>query len=263
MADGFSIDDQRHILARITAYREVCNQVRRSSNGTLIFGLIMFGLWYMIFGQRNDYGIFSLCYLVLASLELGVGLVNRLFPSAEGVLFDGMVLLAFGGANLFRSYIIWQAGFQPPIISLIFGAYWLWTGASHVRSYFELLKIFSPRPTSEHLRWYAGLLRDIRKANPQEDPSALDFPSNPPIRALLLGSVAMFVEASSDEIVLFDREDVRLTPQEVHPSSSQRLAVLSLGGTRLEPFVLDPDNWRNYADWKRSGGETIPSLNMT
>ena len=263
MAAGLGIEEQREILQRITSYRQVCDGVRNSSNSSLIFGLIMAGLWYMSFGQRNDFGMFSIIYLGLASLELGVGLVNRLFPSAEGVLLDGFVLLAFGGANAARCLIIWQAGFSPPIISLVLGAYWIWTGAGHIRSYFQLLKVFSPRPTSEHMRWYGGLLSDIRRANPQEDPNALDLPTDPPLRALMLGGIAMFVEVGSQEILLIEREEVNMIPQELETSSGKRLATLQLGGLRLDSFTLDPDNWRNYSAWKRAGGESVPSLNMT
>jgi hypothetical protein len=263
MSAGMDIDEQRSILDRITAYRAICEQVRRSSTGSLIFGAIMLGIWYMIFGQQNNYGLFSLIYLGLAGLEISVGLINRLFPSAEGVLLDGFVLIAFGGANLARCYVVWQAGFSPPIISIVFGGYWLWTGASHVQNYSKLRKIFNPRPTSEHLRWYNGLLADIRRANPQEDPNALDMPTHPPFRALLLGNMAFLVEAGSDEILLLDREDLLIQPLELDPKSGKRLANLNLGGMAFDPFKLDSDNWRNYSEWKRAGGENVPSINFT
>ena len=263
MATGMDIDEQRRLLDHITAYREVCDQVRGSSTGTLVFGAIMLGLWYMLFGQRNEFGLFSLIYLGLASLELTVGLTNRLFPSAEGVLLDGLVLMAFGGSSLARAYIVWKAGFSPPIISLLFGAYWIWTGASHVQSYSKLRRIFNPRPTREHLRWYDGLLADIRRANPQSDSTALDLPTDPPLRALLLGPLAMMVEAGTREILLLERDSLVISPKELDPKTGQRMAMLYIGDTLLGSFVLDPDNWRNYSEWKRAGGESVPSLNMT
>lgn len=266
MAAGFSLDDQQRILDRITAYRGVCQAVKNSATSSLVFGVIMLGLWYMGYGQRGDYGIFSIIYLMLGLMELGVGLINRLFPSAEGVLLDGLVLIGFGIANLFRAYLIWKvmpnAG-APLVIPALFGAYWIWTGGSHIQSYAALRRAFNPRPTAEHMRWYSELLSDIRRANPQDDPNALDLPTQPPMRALLLGSSAFIVEAGTQDIALFDCSDVLITPMDQDPNTGRRLAKLTLADVSFAPFLIDADNWRNYSEWKRANGQAVPAVNFT
>ena len=105
----------------------------------------MLAIWYALFGQNDDFGVFSLAYLTIGSLEFAVGLWNRFAPSAEGVFFDGVVLLLFGSATLMRQYLMWQgqmAG-RPSTFSLLFGAYWVWQGISHIRAYGGLRRAFA------------------------------------------------------------------------------------------------------------------------
>ena len=124
----------RYVLRRVAAYREVCERVRKGSTGALIFGGIMLAIWYLALPDKLKYDWFGLVYLALACLEFGSGLLNRLFPSAEGVLLAAVVLMCFGGWNIAREVLIWQkimafpggGGVQP--LFVVLGGMWLLQG---------------------------------------------------------------------------------------------------------------------------------------
>ena len=121
----------RHVLRNVAAYRGLCAQVRRSSTGGLFFGALMLFLWYVAFGQRNDFSPFSIVYLGLAALEFSVAMWNRISPSAEGILFDGLVLMVFGLTTLVRYALSTQgvkAGPPPSVVFVLLSVYWLFSG---------------------------------------------------------------------------------------------------------------------------------------
>lgn len=252
-------EEVRHVLRNVAAYRGLCAEVRRSSTGGLFFGGLMFVIWYLAFGQRNDYGPFSLLYLGLAGLEFTVALWNRVNPSAEGILLDGVVLLAFGAATLARHLLIMQGvivGPAPSVVFTLLAVYWMYSGFSTARSYFYIRRAFSHRPSAEHLRWFNDLLREIKAADPEADPTSLDLPTKPPLRAKLLGDTALFLAPGEDDPLILAREDVvieRLPPAEGDATPRGRLYL----GEEVGVFKLDPANWRNYSAWKWEGGEPV------
>ena len=86
MHDDEPIDPEevRYVLRRVAAYREVCERVRKGSTGSLIFGGIMLAIWQWALPENLKFQWFGIVYLALAILEFGSGVLNRLFPSAEG-----------------------------------------------------------------------------------------------------------------------------------------------------------------------------------
>lgn len=256
--DEYDADEQRTILRRVVAYKEVCDRVRRSSTGGLLFGALMLFIWYVMPDQMK-YKPFGLFYLGLACLEFTVALWNRFAPAPEGVLFDGLVLLLFGGSNIARNVLPMLGVAAVPRGTpwmVAFGIWMLLSGIGHVRSYFELRRHFTVRPTREHLRWFDGLVREIRRADPETDPTALDLPTRPPLRAKLLGDTAIFLQPKG-ELIVAAREDVRI---KMHGGDERRKRIdaeLRIDGQSYGDFDLDPDNWRNYTDWKKAGGEDV------
>ena len=125
-------NEVRHTLRRVAAYREVCERVRKGSTGALIFGAIMLAIWWFLLPEKTKYVWFGIIYLTLACLEFGSGILNRLFPSAEGVLLAAVVLTCFGLWNIARVVLIWQK-MMPGVISPIFailGVMWTVQGSA-------------------------------------------------------------------------------------------------------------------------------------
>jgi hypothetical protein len=259
MDDRLDPHEMRGVLRNVAAYRHLRQEVRRKANWGLGLGAFMCVIWYFLFGQRGDYSSpFSITYLGLACLEFGAALINKVFPSAEGVLIDGIVLFGFGGVNLARAILRLQAGGGPDWFYIVFGAYWMFAGFGHVRSYLALRRAFARRPSSEHLRWFDDLLRDIRAADPENDPTALDLATRPPVRGKLLGDTAFFLQAGSDDVLIAAREDVEI--ERDAGKGRGPVGYLIVEGADLGGFPLDRENWKNYADWKTRGGQPPPPM---
>lgn len=248
--------ETRQVLRQVAAYREVCESVRRKSTGSLVFGGVMLAIWYFLDGQRGNWSPFSIIYLSLGLLEVSVGLLNRIWPSAEGILLDGLVMLAFAGSNLVRQYFAWkmfgQVGISP--VLLVFGVIWLLQGIQTIRSYFQLRRAMPATPTREHLRWFDGLVRELRDADPRDDPKAVAFPTEPFLTGKLLGDTAMFLDQSG-AITITVRQDVTLERVESSDPERPPRGYLSIDGSEFPPFKLSDANWNNYVAWKREGGE--------
>ena len=181
-------------------------------------------------------------------LEFTVGLFNLAAPTLEGILFDGLVLVAFGILSGLRNTM---TGNVSPM--LLLSIYWVYSGVQRSRNYFTIRKAFPVRPSRANLRWFKTLIRDVRNADPDgNDPAALDLPSRPAYRAKLLGDSAFLLASGSDDLVILAADELLLS--EVGADGGPPRALLHLEGVQPKPFALDDDNWRNYHDWKRSNG---------
>lgn len=243
-------EEKRMTLRRVAAYRALCDRVRRSALGTLFFGGLMFAFWYFVIPDMLKWSLFGKVYLGLAMLELTVGLLNRFFPSAEGVLLEGLVLIVFGGWNLAREAMVLQGmlpGRVHPLF-VVFGAYWILQGFNHARNYFQLRKEFAERPSPEHIRWFDELAKEVRDADPKTDPTAMALPTQPFLTAKLLGDTAFFTDGAG-EVIIVAADEVRLemdVPDPDHPP----VGYLNISGVSFEPFRLSRENWENYCGWK-------------
>jgi hypothetical protein len=243
--------EAQYRLQQVAAYRGLCDTVRRSAGGNMIFGLLMLGLGYMTFDPRNP--VFGSIYYALGAMELLVGLWNWLRPSAEGVFLDGLVLLAFACVSLSRSaYIFFALNIRPHPISLFIGAYLLYSAVSRFRNYGQLRRAFQQRPTAEHIRWYNDLAAEILAADPTTDPDAVDFPTYPRLKGKLLGDNVFFVTPQG-EFSVAGRSEVDLSDAGVAEDGT-KLARLLLRGRTLDPCPVSAETWKNFTNWKRSGG---------
>ena len=256
MPDEFNnAEEQRNILRRVALYRELCQRVRRSSTMTLIFGAIMLAVWSAVIPNGRQFSIFGTIFLCLAILEFGTGLLNRFWPSAEGVLLEGAVLVAFGSWNVARELMIWQGiiqGGQVQVLFLAFGVWWIFQGLQTCRSYFQLRVLFAQRPSAEHLRWFDDLLKEIRESDPRTDALALRLPTEPYISAKLLGENAFFLYPDGD-VVILGREEVYLE-RDATKNPEKPIGYLILAGYPMRPFPLSQANWDNYVNWKGDDG---------
>lgn len=259
MTDDFTEPDPnetRAVLRQVAAYRRVCEQVRRKGTGSLVFGCIMLAIWWMIDGQHPNkrFELFSLLYLGIALLEVGVGLFNRFYPTAEGVLLDAVVLLGFAASNGVRAFLVWQATKTPDPVFTLFALFWVFQGVMLLRSYRGIVRGMKARPTRAQLRWFNDLLNDLRAADPKADRRAVAFPTEPFVSGLLLGESAFFLDGTG-EVWIVPREDVTLEAENSPDPDRPPRGYLEIGGSAFPPFALSRANWENYAAWKREGGE--------
>lgn len=252
--------ETRQVMRKVAAYRKVCDHVRRRGTGSLVFGCVMLGLWFFLYmngnvrGGGNAWGVFSLVHLGLAALEIGVGLLQRFFPTAEGVLLDGIVLLAFAASNGVRAFFLWQATGVVDWVFVAFAAFWTFQAVNILRSYAQLVRGMPARPTREQLRWFNGLLADLRDADPKADPRAMAVPTDPFLTGMLLGHSAYFLDPAG-EVMVVAREEVILEAENSADPDKPPRGYLTIDGVDFPPFKLSRANWENYVAWKREGGE--------
>jgi hypothetical protein len=245
MADDFAMRMQ---LQRVVAYRELRAGVRRSGRGNVFFALVMLFFAYLVWEQRAAAGgvpLAAVLYGALAVGELLVGLFKWLFPSAEGVLLDGFVLLAFVGYNFLA-----LLGGRPPAWVILFGLFMLWAAVGRFKAYAQLRRMFAHRPSPEHLAWFDDLVAEIRAADPQADELALDLPTKPHWKVKLLGTTAFFVGAKGDPVWVAGPDDFELLREKADHGTGRRKALLRLGADHAAEFQITDATWANYAKWR-------------
>lgn len=240
--------ETRTMLRNVGAYRTVVGHVRSSALWSFAFGALFIGIWYSL-PAKEQFALFGLLYLGLGVLEFTVGLLNLAKPSLEGILFDGIVLVVFGIQSAARHLLI-GGGVSP---WLLLSGYWVYSGFQRCRNYFQIRRAFPVRPTSANLKWFDDLIRDVRKADPANDPTALDLATTPPLRAKLIGDSAFLIASGTNDLIILAADEFDL--DEVQAGDGPTRASLRLEGVSGKPFPLDADNWRNYHEWKRANGQ--------
>ena len=248
MVDDNTSEQQRDALRTVAAYRDLCRAISRNTTGGLFWGALMLGLWYMTFGQWGVYNTFSIIYLSLGAFEFTTALWNRFRPSAEGILFSGLVILIFGLSNIARHALMWQAGNMKGFsyIWLMFGVYLVYAGFREIRGYFEIRKLFVHRPTPANLRFFERMVKEALAGDPSVDPDSLDLPTRPTVQAKLFGDTAFLVLDRGSDIAILAKHQFEMTPL----SDDNQTAVLIINGVEVDSFELDRDNWRNYKQWQ-------------
>lgn len=235
-------------LQNVAAYRELCRGVQRGGRENVVFALLMLGLAYFSHSNGSPLLIVVL-YAALAGGELLVGLFKWAFPSAEGVLLDALVLLAFAGWNIGWQALALAVNQRPNPLILCLGLYMLFGAFSRFKSYAQLRKLFAERPAPEHLAWFDDLVREIQTSDPTEDQLALDLPTRPHWRAKLLGGTAFFVADGGNSVLIVGPGEFGMVREKVDHGTGRRKAMLRVYGEAYPEFELGDASWANYANW--------------
>ena len=238
-------------LQNVAAYRELRRGVQRSGRENVGFALLMLGLAYYTF-QPNAGGVATLVFMLYVGLALGefaVGLFKLLFPTAEGVLLDALLLLLFAGWNLGWQGLALLAGGQSSTVFIFLGLYMLFGAFGRFKNYAELRKLFAERPSAEHIAWFDDLVREIQASDPHADELALDLPTRPRWKAKLLGGTAFFVATSGNTVWIAGADEFSLRREKSDRGAGRRKALLNIHGEGYPEFDLEDVSWANYTKW--------------
>jgi hypothetical protein len=239
--------EMRMRLQQVASYRELCRGVRRSGRDNIIFAALMGFLAYLSWkaGAKN---LILAFYALLIGSELAVGLFKWAFPSAEGHLFDGLVLLLFAAVNLGFQFLAFQAGRPPNPVIILFGLLILGQSINRFRFYGQLRRLFAERPGAEHMAWFDDLVREITAADPQSDELALDL--HPIWKAKLLGSTAFFVSGKGNDVLVAGPEDFEILREKVDHGTGRRRGILRMQGLSYAELEIADATWANYQKWR-------------
>lgn len=239
-----------HWLVHVLTYRDLCRTVQRSGRENFFFALLMAFFAFLALKNGGN-NLFLTIYIFFILGELLIAFYKWFFPSAEGVLCDALILLAFALLNGLVAYVQFQAGFGPnPLLAFVIGLFLL--GAwRQWQSYRQLRVLFRTRPSRAQLRWFEQFLEDIRRGDPHTDPTIVDLPTRPPWKAALLGDLVVAVGRKERQLCLSHVGDFWLAPVEDDSGEKQGWVQLLMNGEVYPPFPIDPASWNNYRQWQQ------------
>lgn len=240
---------------QVVAYREIINHIRKSANGTLVWGAIIGGLWVVTFNQLNrpftQLPLFMYFHLALAISELTVGLWKKIAPSPFTFLLDALLLVGFAAVNGWRLYLQMKLNGSPNLLTAGFCIYMSYLAFQQFQAWIQINRALRYRPTRAQLAEFNKLVKDVRRADPENDPTALDLQTRPGWRALLLGDIAFFVASNGTVVVAHkDEVDLEVSVEDEGGNHDSRHAMLWLPAGQYGPFPLDTRNAANYMNWK-------------
>ena len=240
--------NMRARLQNVAAYRELCRGVQRGGRENVVFAVVMSGLAYLSYSA----GVPAhqlIPYAALVAGELLVGLIKWLAPSAECMILDALVLLAFAGYNFYFALEQFQRGAPVAPTRVVFGLLMLYFAFGRLKSYAVLRQLFAERPAPEHLAWFDDLVHEIQTSDPAEDQLALDLPTHPHWRAKLLGGTAFFVANGGNSVLIVGPGEFGVVREKVDHGTGRRKAMLRVYGEAYPEFDLGDASWSNYVNW--------------
>jgi hypothetical protein len=250
----------RSRLQQVAAYRHLRRVVRRTGRENVLFAAIMLALAFWTIGPnaKGFAAVIFVLYVGLAVAEFAVGVFKSLWPSAEGVLLDALILLLFAGWNLGWQVIGQMAGRPVNPVLLAFGGLMLWASFGQFNRYRQLRKLFAQRPTADQIAWFDDLIREIRTADPELDDQALDLPTRPHWKAKLLGTTAFFVTVLGETVWVAGPGEFELVRETKDPGTGRRRAYLRVYDQEYPPFEITDTSWANYEKWLKANAALPP-----
>jgi len=243
MSDDFAMRLQ---LQKVAEYRELCRSVRRSGRENVFFALLMLYFAYLLWNPNGAVPAAVLLYGFLVFAELFVGLFKWLFPSAEGVLLDGFVLLVFVGYN----FLGFLGGNRPPGWAIFLGLIMLMSAFGRFKAYGQLRRRFADRPSPQHIAWFDELVAEIRASDPQLDELALDLPTDPHWKGKLLGTTVFFVASRGQTVLIAGPHDFEILREKVDRGTGRRKAMFTIYDIPHPEFEITDATWANYQKWR-------------
>lgn len=248
-------EDKVMLLRMVAIYRVVMKSISQSANGTLIWGGLLLGLWYMAYARNGmpkweKMPVYAYIHLAVAVIEIGIGLWEKLAPSLWCILANVFLLSLFVLSNAWRAFEEYQRAGRPSFLTIGLGIYMFFLAFQQFRNWLQLRSLLTVIPSRGQLNWFDGLVNEVRLADPENDSTSLKLKTDPRWNAKLLGDIAFFVNSSGD-VAVTDRNGVDMVLHESGDVDSMaRPALLVLDGDRFGPFPIDHANIRNFREWK-------------
>jgi hypothetical protein len=226
-------------LQKIADYRTTCKFLRRNGKTGIVLGCFFWFLGAMAFQDR----LFDYLYLGFATIELLVGLRNRLRPSASGVVLDGGMLILLGVWNLTTRFLGWRQG------AAIFDVVVICLGIRRIAGYPRARAVFLDPPTPEQIQWFDDLVAEIQSAKAAETSDLIEFTSGIRWKGRRLGEIAVFVDKHDSENLIVDRHDIEIQSDRKALLRSARQVKLRVGRKTFALAEFSPEMLSVLESW--------------
>jgi hypothetical protein len=187
-----------------------------------------------------------------------VGLFKWLLPSAEGFLLDGFVFLLFA-AYILENLLQARAG-QQQTVNVFIALFILYGAYGRFKAYAQIRKLFSLRPSAEHIAWFDEIIHEIRTADPQIDELVLDLPTRPHWKAKLLGTTVFFIAIKGTAVWISSPDDFEILREKIDRGTGSRKAFMRIFDHSYPEFEIGDDTWKNYQKWRAAYPNSSPQV---
>jgi hypothetical protein len=226
-------------LQKIADYRTTCTFLRRKGKSGIVLGCFFWFIGANAFQGR----LFDYLYLGFATIELLVGLRNRLRPSAFGVVLDGGVLILLGVWNLTMQFLGWRLG--TAIIDVVV----ICLGIRRIAGYPRARGVFRDPPTPEQIHWFDDLVAEIQSATAAETSDVIEFTSGIRWKGRRLGEIAVFVDKHDSENLIVDLRDIEILSNRKALLRSTRQVQLRVGRKTFALAEFSPEMLSLLESW--------------
>jgi hypothetical protein len=248
--------DELHDLAE---HRRARKMIRHAGWGLLVFGCIN-SLIAWSWGKHSSFGILV---AIIAAAMLLVGFWEVLLPMAEAVIFDGIITIVVGLANLILTVANAAGGGFVSIHWAIFGGLILAWGVSRFISYRRLADALRVKPDPEGMRRLDAVIQKIKNARSKGAPNIIGFrvaqqfmKPQQDWKGQLGTDAAIFIDKRGHDIMVAHKDDVEIevTGKVLVGKTlkvSVRVAEHSMQAT------ISPESYERYEDWKANDEDEV------
>jgi hypothetical protein len=243
-------------LQQVAEYRRARKTLRAAGIGSLVFGTIALFMGVSMLAQN----FINVILVMIGLLLLVEGCWNVFFPTAEGILVDGVALLLVGLWNIFVTVLNMLAAAAggaatPPVQWGVVGVLQIAYGIYRFVSYRRFAEAFRKKPEDEELKRMHELVKMVMKANPKNSEGMISFKAKnffgqQQWKGQLAENAAMFVAAQTHDVLVAGKDDVRIDVQGKVAFGKTRRAKVRIRSQTLDALI-SPESLTKYEAWKR------------
>ncbi len=245
------LPDDVEELRLLAEYHTACRVMRRMGWGSIVFGAINIGIGVMFALHHHP---INAVLALIGLLLLAAGVWCLVLPGAEGVLANGIALIFVGLWNILITVLNVAAGAPPQVWWAVFGGFQIAAAAQCFQKYARFSAALRHRISRDERAMMARLVKTILKTTAKEDESIIGFQvrgfgQQKAWRGQLGQDVAIFVEKTTNEVLVGDRGDVSIKPHGKVLLGSSLKARVRIGDQAWDALI-SPQSFDRYRDWK-------------
>jgi hypothetical protein len=234
-------------LQKTADFLVVRKKLRQGGKASLVLGVIsiLVGAIHMAVNP-----IFGVINLPLAYVQILVGLWNRVAPSAEGILMDGVGFLTVGLCNLGFGILLLAFRGVPNVEAFILAIVQIsWAGRRLIKDYPQFKEALRHQPPREDRDALDALIKKIATTK-SEGPGAFAFADNKGNnwKAMLSQAAVILVNTRQHDVWVAGPEEVRLDVQDEVLLGKKQEFDLCIKDKKVSG-TISPESLQKLQDW--------------